>query len=221
VSEGPGNGAPPEGYSGPQAYEPPPPDPHADPQFVTRTQFLTNLAIVGGGVMTAAILVPVIGFAVAPTLKEEEWRWVDVGPLSKFPKGRTTSLAVLGPDPEANRRIFMRNKDNELIPIWNRCAHLGCPVAYSVGQDGFSCPCHGGTYDSRGIVTGGPPPRPLDRLDVKIVDAKGKRVEYKDAKPTDHVLVGKAYSIDKHERPYPLHGPGEPVDGVLSNLYIY
>jgi len=221
VSEGPGNGAPPEGYSGPQAYEPPPPDPRSDPHFITRTQFLTNLAIVGGGVMTAAILVPVIGFAVAPTLKGEEWRWVDVGPLSKFPQGRTTSLAVLGPDPEANRRVFMRNKDDKLIAIWNRCAHLGCPVAYSPGQDGFSCPCHGGAYDSKGIVTAGPPPRPLDRLDVKIVDANGKTVEYKDAKPTDHVLVGKAYSIDNKERPYPLHGPGEPVDGVLANLYIY
>jgi hypothetical protein len=70
-------------------------------------------------------------------------------------------------------------------------------------------------------VTAGPPPRPLDRLDVKIVDENGKRVDYKSAKPEHHVLVGKAYSIDAKERSYTLHGPGEPVDGVLSNLYIH
>src|SRR4051794_25364433 len=131
VSEGPGNGPGGEGYSGPKAYEPPPPDPHADPQFITRTQLLTNLVIVRGGVMAAAILVPVIGCAVAPARKGAEWRWVDVGALGGFPAGKTTSLAVLGPDPEANRRVFMRNKDDELVAIWNRCAHLECPVAYA------------------------------------------------------------------------------------------
>ena len=30
-------------------------------------------------VMTAAILVPVVGFAVADTFSKEDWRWVDVG----------------------------------------------------------------------------------------------------------------------------------------------
>jgi nitrite reductase/ring-hydroxylating ferredoxin subunit len=143
---------------------------------------------------------------------------------------------VSGPDPEANRRVFLRNKDDMLIAIWNRCAHLGCPVAYSAGGDNYSCPCHGGAYDSLGIVVGGPPPRPLDRLAVKVVRDKktisiGPKVDKsgtpvpgastKGTKPDDRVLVGRAYSIDKKQHTYPLHGPGQPVTGLLANLYPF
>ena len=119
---------------------------------------------------------PVVGFAAADALKEEEWQWVDIGPLSDFPDGKTTSIAVSGPRPESDRRAYVRHKDSAIIAIWNRCAHLGCPVAYSAGGDVYACPCHGGAYDSLGLVTSGPPPRPLDRFDVKIVDADGKDV---------------------------------------------
>jgi Rieske Fe-S protein len=219
-------------YSGPVASEPEPVhDHHDDPAFVTRTRFLTGVALVTGGVMTAAILVPVIGFAAADSLKPEDWQWVDVGPYSDFPEGEVTSIAVSGPAPESDRRAFMRNKDGGLIVIWNRCAHLGCPVAYSAGGDVYSCPCHGGAYDSLGLVTAGPPPRPLDRFDVKIVTPDGKEVSRQtdvakgaptaNATPEDRVLVGRPFSIDEDQQPYDLHGPGEPVTGVLSNLYPF
>jgi nitrite reductase/ring-hydroxylating ferredoxin subunit len=179
------------------------------------------VAVAMGGVMTAAILVPVIGFAVADSLGDEEWRWVDVGAYKDFPKDSTTSIAVTGPAPEADRRVFVRNRDDELIAIWNRCAHLGCPTSYSQFSDGYNCPCHGGAYDSRGLVTAGPPPRPLDRMDIKIVNAAGQDVAYADAKPNDRVLIGKAYSIDAEERPYKLTPPGAPVDGTLSYLFPF
>lgn len=217
-------------YQGPVASDAPPADdPHDDPAFITRTRFLTGVALVTGGVMTAAILVPVVGFAVADTVKEEEWRWIDVGPLSDFPDGETSSIAVSGPSPEADRRAFLRHKDGAIIAIWNRCAHLGCPVAYSPGGDVYSCPCHGGAYDSLGRVTSGPPPRPLDRFDVKIVGVDGRDIAKQEspsegvpttgAPPEARLLVGRAFSIDEEQSPYELKGPGEAVTGVLSNLY--
>lgn len=223
-SQGNGSDVPGSGsggqYSGPRAADPAPRDTHhEDPEYVTRTKFLTGIAVAGGGVLTAAILVPVVGFAVAPTVGGEDFRWVDIGPLSDFPDGETSSIAVSGPDPEADRRVFLRRKDGTLTAIWNRCAHLGCPVNYSPGGDNYVCPCHGGAYDSLGRVTAGPPPRPLDRFDVKVVDKKGATVAMKDAKPADRVLIGKPYSIDADEKPYKLKGPGEPVTGVLANLY--
>jgi len=227
--QGDGNGG---RYSGPVASDAAPePDPHDDPAFITRTKFLTGVALVTGGVVTAAILVPVVGFAVADSVQEEEWRWVDVGPLSDFPDGEVGSLAVSGPSPEANRRAYLRHKDGAIIAIWNRCAHLGCPVAYSPGGDVYSCPCHGGAYNSIGLVTAGPPPRPLDRFDVKIVTPDGQDVAKQEqpsegvptanAKPEDRVLLGRAFSIDADQQPYELKGPGEPVTGVLSNLYPF
>ncbi|HSJ74251.1 MAG TPA: Rieske 2Fe-2S domain-containing protein [Miltoncostaeaceae bacterium] len=228
-AQGDGNGG---RYTGPVAGDATPEkDPHDDPAYITRTKFLSGVAVVTGGVLTAAILVPVVGFAVADTVKEEEWQWVDVGPLSDYPDGEVGSIAVSGPSPESDRRAYVRHKDGSIIAIWNRCAHLGCPVAYSAGGDVYSCPCHGGAYDSLGLVTAGPPPRPLDRFDVKIVTASGQPVAEQEqpsqgcptngAKPGDRVLIGRPFSIDGDQNPYQLKGPGEPVTGVLANLYPF
>lgn len=117
--------------------------------------------------------------------------------------------------------MYVRNRDDKLIVIWNRCVHLGCPISYSAAADNFICPCHGGAYDSKGFVSSGPPPRPLDRFDVKIVNKAGATVDYANAGPDDRVLVGKAYSIDADEKPYKLHPPGDPVTGVLSHLFPF
>jgi menaquinol-cytochrome c reductase iron-sulfur subunit len=228
-AQGDGNGG---RYTGPVAGDATPDvDPHDDPAYITRTKFLSGVAIVAGGVLTAAILVPVIGFAVADTVQEEEWRWVDVGPLRDFPDGEVGSIAVSGPTPESDRRCYVRHKEGALIALWNRCAHVGCPVAYSAGGDVYACPCHGGAYDSLGLVTAGPPPRPLDRFDVKIVTPDGQQVAKQEqpaqgcptggAKPEDRLLIGRPFSIDEDQNPYPLKGPGEPVTGVLANLYPF
>jgi quinol---cytochrome c reductase iron-sulfur subunit, bacillus type len=228
-AQGDGNGG---RYTGPVAGDATPEtDPHDDPAYITRTKFLTGVALVAGGALTAAILVPVIGFAVTDTVKEEEWQWVDVGPLSDFPDGEVGSLAVSGPTPESDRRAYLRHREGAIIAIWNRCAHVGCPVAYSAGGDVYSCPCHGGAYNSLGLVTVGPPPRPLDRFDVKIVTPEGREVARQevpadgcptgDASPKDRVLLGRPFSIDEDQNPYPLKGPGEPVTGVLANLYPF
>jgi menaquinol-cytochrome c reductase iron-sulfur subunit len=271
-------------YQGPRATDfTPEPDHSDDPGYVTRTRFLSGVAIAGGGILTAAIMVPVVGFAIADPLKGEEFRWVDIGPASDYLKnpppyrnavpstniGEVVSLAVNGPTSDADRRIFvvyglkdpssrpmptpgedtevfdatfaewagaLTLNDFDLIAIWNRCAHLGCPVAYSPGSAGYVCPCHGGAYDSRGLVTGGPPPRPLDRVDIKIVDsskqfsaaqiAKGEdRVSLAAAtrgnNPNLRILVGKPFSIDQEEQSFGLVGPGEPVSGTLANLYPF
>ena len=48
------------------------------------------------------------------------------------------------------------------------CTHAGCPVGWRLDQQAFVCPCHSGTYTLQGAVVSGPPPRPLDRLPVRI-----------------------------------------------------
>ena len=109
-------------------------------------------------------------------------------------------------------------------------------MAYSPGSAGYVCPCHGGAYDSRGLVTGGPPPRPLDRVDIKVIDksksytpeqiAQGKdrvplAVAATSSNPNLRVLVGKPYSIDQEQQSFPLADPGYPVSGTLSHLYPF
>jgi Rieske Fe-S protein len=51
--------------------------------------------------------------------------------------------------------------------VWT---HPGCTVRY-VASFGFVCPCQGGRYDAdTGAVVAGPPPAPLTRLDVTVVN---------------------------------------------------
>ncbi|RMD59865.1 MAG: ubiquinol-cytochrome c reductase iron-sulfur subunit [Nitrospirae bacterium] len=71
------------------------------------------------------------------------------------------------------RSIFLvaspKEKDGfiALSPI---CTHLGCRVYWDWAKKEFRCPCHGGRYDALGRVIAGPPPAPLHRLPVKIVN---------------------------------------------------
>jgi cytochrome b6-f complex iron-sulfur subunit len=52
------------------------------------------------------------------------------------------------------------------------CTHLGCLIDWDASRRLFDCPCHGGTFDLNGRVTGGPPPRPLPEFAVSVVDGK-------------------------------------------------
>lgn len=219
-------------YVGPRAIDPVQEHSHDDdPDFITRTRFLSGVAIAGGAVLSAAILVPIVGFAVTDSVKNPPNQWVDVGSVSNFPEGQTTSLAVSGQSEWSDARVFLRNKDAQLIAIWNRCSHLGCPVEYFAGGDNFVCPCHGSAFNSLGLVTAGPAPRPLDRFNIKVVDSTGKSVggvglvhgswSTNVISPTNRVLIGSAFSITPSQTAVRLHDPGEPVTGVLSNLYPF
>ena len=120
-------------YEGPRATDVPAetPDPAKDPRFITRTKFMTGVALAAGGVMTAAILVPVVGFAVADTFDDEPGQWLDAGPMSDFPEGETASIAISGPDPSADRRAFIRFRDGEITCMWN--FFTGSPANYACG----------------------------------------------------------------------------------------
>ncbi len=48
------------------------------------------------------------------------------------------------------------------------CTHLGCIPAYIEKNKKFKCACHGGEFDSNGMQTFGPPPRPLDIPPFKV-----------------------------------------------------
>jgi Rieske Fe-S protein len=94
---------------------------------------------------------------------------------------------------------------NQVIALSTRCMHMGCPVRYVSASERFICPCHGGVYDFRGIRTGGPPVRPLDRFYTRL---RGGRVE-----------LGPRYSVNGELRRFSPRDPGEPLDGIGQYLY--
>jgi len=65
--------------------------------------------------------------------------------------------------------ILVRAKDGSYAAFGQKCTHLSCPVHYSKEHDRLECPCHEGGFDAKtGEVLYGPPPRPLDKVDVAM-----------------------------------------------------
>jgi menaquinol-cytochrome c reductase iron-sulfur subunit len=61
-----------------------------------------------------------------------------------------------------------KNSDGQIVVFEPHCTHLGCAYAWVSATQEFDCPCHGGKFDQNGKRIAGPPPRPLDRYEVKV-----------------------------------------------------
>ena len=180
---------------------------------------MTGTAHVAGIVAVSAIALPALGFALGPIFEEKEVEWQPVGELDDFntdeyiPKTiiETEGIGVVGMTTvymrKRNDKIDTEEADeyNEVVAISTRCMHLGCPVRYVPASERFICPCHGGVYDFRGAVTGGPPVRPLDRFYTRIKDGT--------------VEVGPRFSVNSEMRRFSPRYPGEDLDGVGQYLY--
>jgi cytochrome b6-f complex iron-sulfur subunit len=68
--------------------------------------------------------------------------------------------------------VMLEKADNEVRAFSAICTHLGCTVQWHPEEKKFICPCHQGIYDLKGIVVSGPPPRPLEKLQVTLRDGQ-------------------------------------------------
>ena len=57
-----------------------------------------------------------------------------------------------------------------IMPLYQRCVHLGCRVPWCEQSQWFECPCHGSKYNHAGEYQLGPAPRGLDRFVIEIKD---------------------------------------------------
>ncbi len=64
--------------------------------------------------------------------------------------------------------VVINRPDKGFVALSRVCTHLGCLIDYQKDQKRLLCPCHGGTYDLSGNVTGGPPPKPLQQFPLKV-----------------------------------------------------
>jgi Rieske Fe-S protein len=181
---------------------------------MTRQKMVRGVTIGLGGLMGTMIAAPVTIAALAPVFRSVKSYSIDIGPASLYPKAEPgqipwhTATFERAPDDASGlsrRLVFIRNDgDDKFTAISNTCMHVGCPV--QANATGFACPCHGGQYDSEGRRIAGPPVRPLNRYETSI-DDKG------------HLILGQLYALDNALHRHQLKGPGEPVDGPLSDLY--
>jgi cytochrome b6-f complex iron-sulfur subunit len=73
-------------------------------------------------------------------------------------------------------KFYLMHTPDGVLALYQKCPHLGCTVPWVGPPDSphaFQCPCHGSMYDYEGVRTGGPAPRPMDYMGVKIDEATG------------------------------------------------
>jgi Rieske Fe-S protein len=190
-------------------------------ETITRRAFMTAVAHGSGGLAAAAFTLPTLAFALGPLFSREPFQWQPVGPPSDFNEQTYTTkvITIVEGIGEAGKTIaYMRTRNpqidtehhdqyNQWIALSSRCMHLGCPVRYVQAAERFICPCHGGVYNFRGEVAGGPPVRPLDRFYTRYDQASGM------------VLVGPRYSVNSELERFSPRDPGEPIDGIGQFIY--
>jgi menaquinol-cytochrome c reductase iron-sulfur subunit len=204
------NGSPGDG-------SPPKPDPagYFEGESMNRRRALTVAGQAVGGLAGAIIVLPAVGFAVAPIFEKPDELWESVGPPSRFTPDTYKPVVftiVEGIGEAGKTTAFVRQgseeydeSPDEYVAISTRCAHLGCPVNYVSASESFVCPCHGGVYDFEGKVIGGPPVRPLDRFQTRVV--KGQ------------VQIGPRYSVTSQLEPVRTRDPGEFTGGIWNYIY--
>jgi menaquinol-cytochrome c reductase iron-sulfur subunit len=153
-------------------------------ETITRRRLMEGTALAAGGIATMAFALPGLGFALGPLFEDTlPTLWQDVGPEGDF-NDESYTPRVMNINAEIGDagkttvyvRKFKPGRDKVIegqdsqpyVVISTRCAHLGCPVRYIQASQKFLCPCHGGVYDREGRVVSGPPPRPLERLNVRV-----------------------------------------------------
>ena len=66
----------------------------------------------------------------------------------------------------ASNGVVVANVNGTYVAVAQSCTHNGCNINYNPSAGNFICPCHGGTFDTNGNVTGGPPPAPVKKYTV-------------------------------------------------------
>ncbi len=82
-----------------------------------------------------------------------------------------------------------------IMPLYQRCVHLGCRVPFCKQSQWFECPCHGSKYNTAGEYTLGPAPRGLDRFTIQITDAGDVMVD------TSAIVLGPPRGTDTLGKP--------------------
>ena len=148
----------------------------SDDQAVNRREFLGVVTWAIGALLGAGLGIPAVAYIVGPALQRQETQdWIPLGSSAKVELGTPTLFKATverktGWIVEQRELSVYVLTDNgrDFVAMSNICTHLGCRVRWISDQERFFCPCHNGVFAKDGTVLAGPPPRPLDRYEVKL-----------------------------------------------------
>lgn len=150
----------------------------AEQEHVGRRSFLATLTWLIGALISASYAIPAIAYLIAPTRQDEEQGdWLSLGSTAKVELGTPTLFKAtierqtgwISNLEEISAYVLTEN-GRSYVAFSNICSHLGCRVRWIEDQEQFFCPCHNGVFAKDGTVLEGPPPRPLDQFETRVVD---------------------------------------------------
>ena len=110
------------------------------------------------------LLYPVLRYILPPPQAEAAASAVVAGKTKDFPPN--SGKVVRFGDPPGHRGAPDRPGSSARFSAV--CTHLQCTVQYRADLELVWCACHNGRFDLTGRNVGGPPPRPLDQLEVAV-----------------------------------------------------
>ena len=145
---------------------------------VRRRRFLVVISAITAGISAVAVGAPSLVAFLSPVLRKpsvkgwtrvvEDVATVDVGVPFKVDLSEAIDDAWI--EARTLRSVWLYTEDAvEFRAFSGVCTHLGCSVGFDTENKRFHCPCHHGLFDAKtGVVIGGPPPRGMDALPVKV-----------------------------------------------------
>jgi menaquinol-cytochrome c reductase iron-sulfur subunit len=146
----------------------------------TRRGLLATIAAGVSSLLGAALSVPFLAALASPARRDAAparpaGGFIPVIPIWDLPKGQPKRVEITADDVDAwarqERRVLgavwlIKISREEVKAFSTVCPHLGCAV--NATQAGFACPCHTSAFSAEGQVVGGPSPRSMDPLEVKV-----------------------------------------------------
>jgi cytochrome b6-f complex iron-sulfur subunit len=128
-----------------------------------RRRFIGSL--LGGGLLASAVsfFYPVLRYIVPPAVIDLGGDEVVAAKLGEL-KPNSSKIFRFGSRPG----LLLLAADGEYHAMSATCTHLGCTVQYRNDLHQVWCACHNGIYDLGGRNVSGPPPRPLESLQVHV-----------------------------------------------------
>jgi menaquinol-cytochrome c reductase iron-sulfur subunit len=145
---------------------------------IGRRRFLGWMSAIGAALTAVIVGAPSAVALFSPALKrpiKKPWitvaddvSTVDIGTPIKIDFVEAANDAWV--ESRSLRTVWLYTEDGEKFTAYSGvCTHLGCSYAFDVEQKRYHCPCHHGLFDMKtGAVMGGPPPRPLDTLPLRV-----------------------------------------------------
>lgn len=130
----------------------------------TRREFLKVLTLTSGALCTATVGLAVAGSLISPAKHEPK----KIAELGRMRAGQSTTFAYPTADDPC---LLVHLGNDQYVAYSQKCTHLACPVYWEEKNQRIECPCHEGSFDVKtGQVLGGPPPRPLPKIELDIKD---------------------------------------------------